>query len=121
MLTPGVQKEGGKWKGAEGVETAFSKNSHEGEKLERAITLRESILFSGVHLEMYSINWRDAVDDSKESEEAAIFRLRIRNQKKHILRGWGEGGEETINAEKDNTKYMVHSYITGGIIIVKHL
>ena len=52
-------------------------------------------------MEMYSINGRDAVDDSKESEEAVIFRLRIRSQeKKHILRGWGEGGEETIKAEK---------------------
>lgn len=88
----------------EGIETAFRRNIHEGENLEKAIILREWILLSGSHLKMPNIIGRDIVDNREQSfREAAIFRLCIRSQeKRQILKGWGRGREEIITVVKDN-------------------
>lgn len=46
---------------------------------------------------------------SKESEEVVICSLCIGSQKQQqLLRGWDGGGEERINVEKDNMRYMVY-------------
>ena len=59
---------------------------------------------------------------AKSEKEQLFFGLCFKSQeKRHILRGWSKGEEEMKNFEKDSIKCKVHSYITDGIIIAKHL
>lgn len=51
----------------EGIETAFRRNIHEGENLEKTITLREWILLSGSHWKMHNIIERDIADNRERS------------------------------------------------------
>lgn len=53
------KKDQGMRKCKEGIETAFRRNIHEGENLEKAITLRGWILLRGSHWEVHNIIGRD--------------------------------------------------------------